>query len=218
MAEPVFGVFLTLNGDVGQLLIVAQRYVNMSRTGDAVAPDSGSNTLVLASPDDLESKSWLDYLFRSSSSGAVTPVLVVSSVHSPTEILDEWRTRTTELPTDFAIITLDDLSGSPSSRATTSDTDGVSVTNVPISDLTAIASSVDESLTERSGGSVPLLWFDSVTTLVRATSLETSFRFLHLLTKRVQAAETIAYYRLDPTAYGRETVSSLTPLFDIVLE
>ncbi len=116
------------------------------------------------------------------------------------------------------IIASEDVNGLSARRSTTHEIDSVRVTTVPNSDLTAIASSIHEYLTEWDDSAVPLLWFDSITALIESTSLETSFRFLSHLTKQVQSTGSIAYYRLDPTAHDRKAVSSLTPLFDFVLE
>ncbi|WP_207589793.1 DUF7504 family protein [Halomontanus rarus] len=178
----------------------------------------GSNTLVLVSPDELESELVEDWFPQPLSSEITTPVLFVSPNDSPREILEKWQSYATECPPPVAIIASEDVNGLSSRRSTTCEINGVRVTTVVNADLTVIASLIHEYLTEWDESAVPLLWFDSITALIESTSLETGFRFLSYLTKRVQIAESIAYYQLDPTVHDRKTVSSLMPLFDSVIE
>nr|WP_312907641.1 hypothetical protein [Natronosalvus caseinilyticus] len=60
------------------------------------------------------------------------------------------------------------------------------------------------------------LWFDSITPLIHATNFERVFRFLHILTARIECTRATAFYLVDPTAHDQQTVTSLTYLFDTV--
>lgn len=72
-----------------------------------------------------------------------------------------------------------------------------------------------------SGTTVPdhaHLCFDSVTALLEHVDERQAFQFLHILTRRVEAAGAVAHYHLDPEACGERTVATLSPLFDDVVE
>ena len=58
----------------------------------------------------------------------------------------------------------------------------------------------------------------SLTALLQFTDLRRTFRFLHVLAGRVEAAGAVAHYHLDPDAHDDQTVGSLTSLFDAAVE
>lgn len=61
-----------------------------------------------------------------------------------------------------------------------------------------------------------LVCFRSVTLLLEHATLERTFRFLHLLTHRVDAAGATARYHLDVAAHDAVTINTLVGLFDAV--
>lgn len=63
-----------------------------------------------------------------------------------------------------------------------------------------------------------LLCFHTLTTFLQYADVRTVYRFVHVLTGRVQAAGGIAHFHLDPTAHDERTVNSLLALFDAVVE
>ena len=50
------------------------------------------------------------------------------------------------------------------------------------------------------------------------TSKGEEFSFLHILTARVKRTRATAFYLVDPTVHDPQTVTSLTSLFNTVLE
>lgn len=61
-----------------------------------------------------------------------------------------------------------------------------------------------------------LMCFRSVTLLLDHATLERTFRFLHLLTHRVDAVGATARYHLDVAAHDVATINTLVGLFDAV--
>lgn len=61
-----------------------------------------------------------------------------------------------------------------------------------------------------------LVCFRSVTLVLEHATLERTFRFLHLLTHRVDAAGATARYHLDVAAHDAVTINTLVGLFDAV--
>ncbi|PGF17267.1 hypothetical protein CP556_14960 [Natrinema sp. CBA1119] len=86
------------------------------------------------------------------------------------------------------------------------------------SDLTGLGIEISELLSRRDHDAPVELWFDSVTSLIHASDFERVFRFLHILTARIERTGATAFYFIDPTAHDPQTVTSLTYLFDTVLE
>jgi hypothetical protein len=62
------------------------------------------------------------------------------------------------------------------------------------------------------------LCFDSVTALLRHVDEQRAFKFLHLLTERVERAGVVGHFHLDADACDDRTVGTLSPLFDVVLD
>lgn len=60
--------------------------------------------------------------------------------------------------------------------------------------------------------------FDSLSTLLMYSDAETVFRFLHVLTGRIDSLDAVGLFTIDPTTHDRETVNTLKQLFDGELE
>ncbi|GAA0201828.1 hypothetical protein GCM10009000_015020 [Halobacterium noricense] len=60
--------------------------------------------------------------------------------------------------------------------------------------------------------------FDSLSTLLMYSNLQTVFRFLHVFTGRVQSAEALGLFIVDSTAHDNQTMSTLRQLFDGEIE
>ncbi|GGL64608.1 hypothetical protein GCM10009039_23180 [Halocalculus aciditolerans] len=48
--------------------------------------------------------------------------------------------------------------------------------------------------------------------------MERAFQFLHVMTVKLSREGAVAHYHLDPDAHDKQTVGTLTQLFDAVLE
>lgn len=177
--------------------------------------DRGSNRLLLGPlPDGGETASFLE---RVRTSDRATPKVVISTRHSPSTILD-CRQTNDSCSSRIDIISVSDLDhSSPTQHEITEGHTG-QLSAVNRGDLTGLGSEICEVLSRRDHDAPVELWFDSVTSLIRTIDFERVFRFLHLLTARVERTRATAFYLVDPTAHDPQTVTSLTYLFDTVLE
>lgn len=119
----------------------------------------------------------------------------------------------------------DDWNGDPSAGPSVRDSDGlpfrdVFVDNDDLRDLGTAVEDAVESFETESGGLSPAelrVCFDSVTPLVADHEYRDVRRFLLGLTETVERADGMAHYHL-PAEYDSETVETLEPLFDAVVE
>jgi KaiC/GvpD/RAD55 family RecA-like ATPase len=87
-------------------------------------------------------------------------------------------------------------------------------------DLTGIGIGVSEQL-RRFGASDAertRICFYSLSTLLIYAELETVFRFLHVLSGRVDSIGALGLFALDPTTHDESTVNTLRQLFDGLIE
>jgi len=56
--------------------------------------------------------------------------------------------------------------------------------------------------------------FDSLTTLLMYSNLQTVFRFMHVFTSRIENADAIGIHVIDASAHDEETMNTLGQLFD----
>ena len=87
-------------------------------------------------------------------------------------------------------------------------------------DLTGIGIGVSEQLRRLSAAGVEdtRICFYSLSTLLMYAELETVFRFLHVLSGRVDSMAGLGLFALDPTTHEESTVNTLKQLFDGVIE
>lgn len=87
-------------------------------------------------------------------------------------------------------------------------------------DLTGIGIGVSEQLRRIDQADVGRvrICFYSLSTLLMYAELETVFRFLHVLSGRVDSIGALGLFALDPTTHDESTVNTLKQLFDGVVE
>ena len=87
-------------------------------------------------------------------------------------------------------------------------------------DLTGIGIGVSEQLRRfgAEGADGTRICFYSMSTLLMYAELETVFRFLHVLSGRVDSIGALALFALDPTIHAESTVNTLKQLFDGIIE
>jgi KaiC/GvpD/RAD55 family RecA-like ATPase len=59
---------------------------------------------------------------------------------------------------------------------------------------------------------------DSLSTLLMYSDLQTVFRFMHVLTSRIEDADALGVHVLESTAHDEETINTLKQLFDGAIE
>ena len=87
-------------------------------------------------------------------------------------------------------------------------------------DLTGIGIGVSEQLRRFAESDVERtrMAFYSLSTLLMYAELETVFRFLHVLTGRVDSIGGVGVFAIDPTTHEESTVNTLKQLFDGMVE
>lgn len=87
-------------------------------------------------------------------------------------------------------------------------------------DLTGIGIGVSEQL--RRFAEADVQWtrigFYSLSTLLMYVELETVFRFVHVMTGRVESIDGLGVFTIDPTTHDRSTINTLKQLFDGMIE
>lgn len=98
-------------------------------------------------------------------------------------------------------------------------TDGIEFASSPV-DMTGIGIKLSEYLQRfyDSGVRSNRIAFDSLSTLLMYSNLQTVFRFLHVFTGRVQSAEALGLFVIDSSAHDAQTMSTLRQLFDGEIE
>jgi hypothetical protein len=174
--------------------------------------DDASNVLVLgASAESGTGDACIDLL------AGPTPgrpaVLAVLYGLSPGEFVARWSARRDTPPEDGGIVTVGDTEASVDGHAWTAhavaNPADLSSVGIELSDLLSSLNAPGE------GGTA--VCFDSLTALLDHTDLQQAFRFLHVVTGRVESAGAVGHYHVDPDAHDRQSLATLEGLFDAVV-
>ena len=142
----------------------------------------------------------------------VERVLLVTFSDPPDELLANVRAEAS--PREARIVAVGD--GARSAAAADAADVGPLTTVEHPADLTELGIRVGQTLDDWGDESL-LVDFHSVTALLEHTTVERSFRFLHVLTGQLSKAGATAYFHLDPEANDQSAVATVRPLFDEVL-
>ncbi|MFC7081754.1 DUF7504 family protein [Halorussus caseinilyticus] len=150
-------------------------------------------------------------------------VLWVTYTRSPDTCVRDWLTRAGTKSRNMRVVSVGETTRSASANASGDDVpapgDDVVDTLSNPGDLTGLGIKLSEVLKQWSGdGGQTVACFDSLTALLQYADLQTVYKFLHVLTGRFDAADVTAHFHLDPDACDQQTVSTLTSLFDTVIE
>lgn len=86
------------------------------------------------------------------------------------------------------------------------------------SDLSSLGIAISGFLADSPpAGGETIVCFHSLTALLAHSDLERAFRFLHVLTGRIAAADAVAHFHVDPTAHDPRDLNTLAALFDGVV-
>lgn len=145
-----------------------------------------------------------------------TDFLAVLYTRGPDDALTSWRSHVGELPDRLRIVSVGGERRASTARGLADERPGVGVDVVDEPrDLTGLAMRISGRLSEWDGeGSDVRLCFDSLTALVQYAELERAFRFLHMLTSRLNQMGAVAHFHLDPGAVDDRTGRTLAQLFD----
>lgn len=187
----------------------------------AVPPDphDGPANVLLRYPED----DGLRPPCPSTGGGPGRRLLVVALDGDPDARIDERR-QSPGLPDDVAVLSAADTRAAaaapsaPSATTTAGDTTTSWATVGGPGDIGDIGAYIDRCLTNWSDDATVELCFDSISALIAAVDLPTVYRFLHVLTRRVDAADAVAHYHLYPDRQRRRHASTVETLFSDVRE
>lgn len=180
--------------------------------------DGVSNMLVLSPTMDEEARAAYYERLLPDSPGSVD-VLAIDYRQTPDQWMDEWKRHVGERPRRCTIISVDETTRSVTSRSdepTRRGPNTVTCLKSP-TDLTGLGITISEYLADEAGERT-VVTFDSLTVLLQYVDLQRAFRFLHVLSNRVETVNATAYYHMDPGAHDDKDVATLTSLFDAIAE
>lgn len=145
-------------------------------------------------------------------------LLVVSFALSPREWVRRWVDRVGSLPDDVVVVATNDAftgSGGGDGLPSTVTVEHLSSPG----DLTGVGMVISKYLERwHEHDRRMAVCFDSLTTLLQYAEPSEVFRFLHLVTTRLDGANARAHFHLDPETQDRKTVSTLAAAFQAVAE
>lgn len=142
--------------------------------------------------------------------------LLVTTNKSAAKIIADLETRIEPLPDQFRIV---DCVTEQQGTDDRYPEDRVEYVSSP-ADLTGIGIGVSEQLRRFAAADVTQtrIVFDSLSTLLMYAELETVFRFLHVLSGRVESIDGLGFFAIDPTTHESDTINTLKQLFDGMIE
>jgi hypothetical protein len=149
--------------------------------------------------------------------GDADALLVVSFTLSPDEWVRRWIDRAGTLPDDVVVVTTSDAFTRADDGALPGPVNVESLSSP--GDLTGVGMVISKYLERWHEHDRDMaVCFDSLTTLLQYAECKDVFRFLHLVTTRIDGADARAHFHLDPETQDRKTVSTLTSAFQAVAE
>jgi len=150
-------------------------------------------------------------------------VLWVTYTRSPDDCVQDWMAHADAQPENVQFVNVGETTRAASARPGGSTASNVAEQAVESlsspGDLTGLGIKLSEILKEWDhNDNQTVVCFDSLTALLQYADLQTIYKFLHVLTGRFDAADVTAHFHLDPDACDQQTVSTLTSLFDTVVE
>ncbi len=186
--------------------------------------EDASNVLILAPSMELSDGA---ACARVLSAGDVdgSNLLHVALTDTPDNRLGALRSHLGEVqPLNLAFVTVGDharsvAATSPDGFATEIGDPGVTSETISTpGDLTGLGMKISSIISEWEGDETDVIvCFHSLTTLLQYAEVRQVFRFLHVLTGRLDVVDARAHYHLDPGAHDEKDVNTLKALFDGVV-
>jgi uncharacterized membrane protein len=141
----------------------------------------------------------------------------VTYTQPPGQWLDDWQRSVGKLTREVRFIHANGMAQSETYNEQIPDT--VTTDVVDPTDPMEIIVPLSNQLKEWTDGETqPVVSVQTLTVLLEYVDFDTAFRYLHILTHRIQAAGGIAYFQMDPDIHDPETTNTLKTLFDVVVE
>jgi len=178
--------------------------------GDATV-DPGTNVLIAGPPLSGKRRLAVEALERGSARG--DGAIVVTTRDNSQRVTDDFRTILDDPEaTNLGIV---DCVAKHQGR-NVRDSDMIKYASSPV-DMTGIGIKFSEFVEEfykNRGIERNRVMFDSLSTLLLYSNLQTVFRFMHVFTSRIENADAVGIYVIESTAHDEETMSTLKQLFD----
>ncbi|KZN24035.1 recombinase RecA [Haladaptatus sp. R4] len=184
---------------------------NLGETFSGMEVSPGTNLLVAGPPMTGKRRLTFDVLAHGDDSGTI----IVTTKSTGKQVLSEYESRRTDGDSPIGIVDcVSKQQGMNPGRV-----DGIEFASSPV-DMTGIGIKLSEFLQRfyDSGVRSNRIAFDSLSTLLMYSNLQTVFRFLHVFTGRVQSAEALGLFVIDSSAHDAKTMSTLRQLFDGEIE
>lgn len=174
-----------------------------------------SNVLVLAplTPDGNRAHMELVASMRPKNLSLAT----VTYTQPPGQWLEDWQRSVGAPPREVRFI---HASGMAQSETYDEQTPDYVTTDVvdPTDPMEIIVPLSDRLKEWTDGETQPVVSVQTLTVLLEYVDFDTAFRYLHILTHRIQAAGAVGYFQMDPDIHDPETTNTLKTLFDVVVE
>ncbi|WP_144904996.1 DUF7504 family protein [Halobellus captivus] len=181
----------------------------MSSIATVAAQVADASTVLILHPqnaavDDVE------YKRHFADGGSDVELLGISFSQPPAPWYDAWSEALDGEPAAAAIITTPELDSGD-----VGDRDLVVETVANPSNLTGVGMKSTPYISDWTN---PIVAVDSLTVLLQYADSQSVYRFLHVLTTRLRAADATGLFFLDPMVHDDQTVELLKTLFDAVVE
>jgi hypothetical protein len=141
-----------------------------------------------------------------------THYVCVTFDDTPAEQLEHWEDHVGQLPRATSVVVTSQGTGNPESLP-----ESVTVKHVPdASDIPRLGITISDRLSADAENVV--CCFDNLTALLQYADLQRVYRFVHTLNGRLASVDAVSHYHMDPSAHDRQTISTLRPQFDAVIE
>jgi len=185
-------------------------------TSDRRQLEQSSNVLLLAPLTPTGNRACLE-LLAAVEPPARTNVAAVTYTPPPETWVADWREHVGMLPAELAFIHANTVETRPGEEG--SIPERVSIGRVDPNQPMDIIAPLSEQLTRwQDNGNQTVVSVQTLTVLLEYVDFDTAFRYLHILTHRVGAADAVGVYHMDPEVHDEETISTLETLFDAVVE
>jgi KaiC/GvpD/RAD55 family RecA-like ATPase len=177
--------------------------------------DPGTNILISGPPLTGKRRLAMDILGHGAASGEGS--VVVTTRDSSERVISDFRSRVVD-PDDADLGIVDCVTQHQGRSAT--DTELVKYASSPV-DMTGIGIKFSEFIEEfytRRGVEKNRVLLDSLSTLLMYSELQTVFRFVHVLTSRIEDADALGVHIIESTAHDAEAMNTMKQLFDGIVE
>ncbi|WP_302081274.1 RAD55 family ATPase [Salinibaculum rarum] len=182
---------------------------------DGVSVDPGTNILVSGPPLTGKRRLAMDILAHGVTDG--DGAVIVTTRDSSDRVISDFQSHIDD-PSDADLGVVDCVTKHQGRSA--SDTDLVKYASSPV-DMTGIgikfSEFVEEFYTKRDVRKNRVL-LDSLSALLMYSDVQTVFRFMHVLTSRIEDADALGVHIIESTAHDDEAMNTMKQLFDGIIE